>query len=460
MMPLSLWKRLTPTKNRIPFSVEKNCARPSLDKQRLGELIDLISTLGLGDAENRSKDIIRRVYEYFLSEFASAEGRQGGQFYTPRCVVRTLVAMISPFKVRVYDPCCGSGGMFVQSEKFVEAHGGRIGDISIYGQESNPTTWKLAKMNLAIRGIDHDLGTEHADSFKRDLHPNLKADYILANPPFNMKDWGGENLKDDVRWKNGIPPTGNANYAWIQHFIHHLSPSGIVGFYASANLTGIARHGYVLTPGRYVGAEKSEIVNITACPGTDRCRFAMIDSISLARTLDEKFFGKEMPVKFRIAISSCSNSCVSERLNEIGITGVVRPYRVPGTCTGCGTCVKYCRENAIAIKNGQIRMNNDLCVHCGMCIQSCPFHIIKADPAAYHITIGGKRGRHPRVGYHVVTVKTPETVIKVVEKVVKWVYRKAWSDSLLPDQLGILDFESFKKELIADLDEDEIITGY
>ena len=212
--------------------------------------------------------------------------------------------------------------------------------------------------------------------------------------------------------------------------------------------------------GTPIGAEKSEIVNITACPGSDRCRFAMIDSISLARTLDEKFFGKEMPVKFRIAISSCPNSCVSERLNEIGITGVVRPYRVPGTCTGCGTCVKYCRENAIAIKNGQIRMNNDLCVHCGMCIQSCPFHIIKADPAAYHITIGGKRGRHPRVGYHVVTVKTPETVIKVVEKVVKWVYRKAWSDSLLPDQLGILDFESFKKELIADLDEDEIITGY
>lgn len=212
--------------------------------------------------------------------------------------------------------------------------------------------------------------------------------------------------------------------------------------------------------GTPIGAEKSEIVNITACPGSDRCRFAMIDSISLARTLDEKFFGKEMPVKFRIAISSCPNSCVSERLNEIGITGVVRPYRVPGTCTGCGTCVKYCRENAIAIKNGQIRMNNDLCVHCGMCIQSCPFHIIKADPAAYHITIGGKRGRHPRVGYHVVTVKTPETVIKVVEKVVKWVYRKAWSDSLLPDQLGILDFESFKKELIADLDEDEIISGY
>jgi len=213
-------------KNILP----KEYARPGLDKEKLGELIDLIGTLNLSDSENRSKDIIGRVYEYFLSEFASAEGKNGGQFYTPRCVVQTLVAMISPFKGRVYDPCCGSGGMFVQSEKFVEAHGGRIGDISIYGQESNPTTWKLAKMNLAIRGIDHDLGAEHADSFRRDLHSNLKADYILANPPFNMKDWGGENLKDDVRWRYGIPPTGNANYAWIQHFIHHLSPSGIAGF--------------------------------------------------------------------------------------------------------------------------------------------------------------------------------------------------------------------------------------
>lgn len=229
----------------------------------------------------------------------------------------------------------------------------------------------------------------------------------------------------------------------------HVSPDSLDSLAADLEANG--------TP---IGAEKSEIVNITACPGTERCRFAMIDSISLARTLDEKFFGKEMPVKFRVAVSSCPNSCVSERLNEIGITGVVRPYRVPGTCTGCGTCVQYCREGAIAIKNGMIKLNDDLCVHCGMCIQSCPFHIIKADPAAYHITIGGKRGRHPRVGYHVVTVKTPETVVNVVEKVVKWVYRKAWSDSLLPDQLGILDFESFKKELISGLDEDEIVTGY
>jgi len=208
----------------------KDYARPALDKTRLGELIDLIGTIGLGDKENRSKDILGRVYEYFLSQFASAEGKKGGQFYTPRCVVKVLVEMIEPYKGRVFDPCCGSGGMFVQSEKFVEAHGGKIGDISIYGQESNPTTWKLASMNLAIRGIEGNLGPEHADSFHRDLHPDLKADFILANPPFNMKDWGGNRLKEDIRWKYGIPPAGNANFAWVQHFIHHLSPTGITGF--------------------------------------------------------------------------------------------------------------------------------------------------------------------------------------------------------------------------------------
>jgi len=208
----------------------KDYARPALDKTRLGELIDLIGTISLGDKENRSKDILGRVYEYFLSQFATAEGKKGGQFYTPRCVVKVLVEMIEPYKGRVFDPCCGSGGMFVQSEKFVEAHGGKIGDISIYGQESNPTTWKLASMNLAIRGIEGNLGPEHADSFHRDLHPDLKADFILANPPFNMKDWGGERLKEDIRWKYGISPAGNANFAWVQHFIHHISPTGIAGF--------------------------------------------------------------------------------------------------------------------------------------------------------------------------------------------------------------------------------------
>jgi type I restriction enzyme M protein len=208
----------------------KDYARPSLDKQRLGELIDLVGTIGLGDAESRSKDILGRVYEYFLSQFASAEGKKGGQFYTPRCVVRILTEMLAPYKGRVYDPCCGSGGMFVQSEKFVEAHGGRLGDISVFGQESNSTTWRLAAMNLAIRGIETNLGPEHADSFHRDLHKDLKADYILANPPFNSSDWGGDRLRDDARWKYGVPPAGNANFAWVQHFIHHLAPTGLAGF--------------------------------------------------------------------------------------------------------------------------------------------------------------------------------------------------------------------------------------
>jgi type I restriction enzyme M protein len=208
----------------------KDYARPGLDKTRLGELIDLVGSIGLGDKQSRSKDLLGRVYEYFLSMFASAEGKRGGQFYTPGCIVRLLVEMLAPYKGRVYDPACGSGGMFVSSEKFVEAHGGRLGDISIFGQESNPTTWKLAKMNLAIRGIEANLGSENADSFRRDLHPDLKADYVIANPPFNDSDWGGESLKDDIRWKYGAPPAGNANFAWVQHFVHHLSPSGVAGF--------------------------------------------------------------------------------------------------------------------------------------------------------------------------------------------------------------------------------------
>ncbi|MGK7958144.1 MAG: type I restriction-modification system subunit M [Crocosphaera sp.] len=208
----------------------KDYGKPSLDKRLLGELIDLISKIGLGDKESRSQDILGRVYEYFLGQFASAEGKKGGQFYTPRCVVELLVKMIEPYKGRVYDPCCGSGGMFVQSEKFVEAHGGKISDISIYGQESNPTTWKLCKMNLAIRGIDGNLGQKSADSFRNDLHKDLKADYILANPPFNVSDWGGQHLREDSRWIYGTPPVGNANYAWIQHIISHLTPSGIAGF--------------------------------------------------------------------------------------------------------------------------------------------------------------------------------------------------------------------------------------
>lgn len=206
----------------------KDFARPNLDKRRLGELIDLVGTIGLGDDESRKKDVLGRVYEYFLGQFADAEGKKGGQFYTPRSIVRLLVEMIEPYKGRVYDPCCGSGGMFVQSEKFVKEHQHRIDDIHIVGQESNSTTWKLSKMNLAIRGIEGNIAL--GDSFHHDQHKDLKADFILANPPFNMSDWGGEQLRDDVRWKYGIPSAGNANFAWVQHFIHHLAPTGIAGF--------------------------------------------------------------------------------------------------------------------------------------------------------------------------------------------------------------------------------------
>lgn len=207
----------------------KDYARPALDKSRLGEVIDLFS-FKVGDEESRSQDVLGRVYEYFLSKFASAEGKNGGEFYTPSSVVQMLVAMIEPYKGRVYDPCCGSGGMFVQSEKFVEEHHGKRGDIAVYGQESNPTTWRLCKMNLAIRAIDSKLGESHADTFHNDLHKSLKADYILANPPFNISDWGGERLMEDVRWAFGVPPAGNANYAWIQHMVNKLAPNGVAGF--------------------------------------------------------------------------------------------------------------------------------------------------------------------------------------------------------------------------------------
>ena len=202
----------------------KDYARPALDKQRLGQLIDLISNIRVGDAESRSKDVLGRIYEYFLSQFASAEGKKGGEFYTPRSVVKLLVEMIEPYNGRVYDPCCGSSGMFVQSIEFIHAHksgngnGGKLkSDISIYGQESNYTTWRLAKMNLALRGIDGQIA--HGDTFHNDRHPDLKADFILANPPFNISDWGGERLREDKRWQFGKPPVGNANFAWVQHII-------------------------------------------------------------------------------------------------------------------------------------------------------------------------------------------------------------------------------------------------
>lgn len=210
--------------------LSKNYSSPDLDKTRLGEVVDLISDITLVNKHEKHSDVLGRVYEYFLNQFASSEGKKGGEFYTPQSIVRTLVEMIEPYKGRIYDPCCGSGGMFVQSDKFVQEHQGKIGDLSVYGEESNPTTWKLAKMNLAIRGIDNNLGPHQGDTFANDLHKGERFDYILANPPFNVKRWGGEKLQEDARWKYGVPPEGNANYAWIEHIISKFAPDGKAGF--------------------------------------------------------------------------------------------------------------------------------------------------------------------------------------------------------------------------------------
>ena len=213
---------------RLKGILPKNFARPELDKRRLGDVVDLFTNIQMKE-HGDSKDILGRTYEYCLSKFAEAEGKLAGEFYTPACIVQTLVEVLKPYHGRVYDPACGSGGMFVQSAKFIERHQGNIKDISVYGQDSNPTTWKMAQMNLAIRGIEADLGKFNADTFFDDQHPTLKADFIMANPPFNLSDWGADKLQDDVRWKFGIPPSGNANFAWLQHMIHHLSPKGKIG---------------------------------------------------------------------------------------------------------------------------------------------------------------------------------------------------------------------------------------
>lgn len=213
----------------------KNYSRRELNKTRLGELVTLFTNIDVGTSAAQERDVLGRVYEYFLGKFASAEGKLGGEFYTPSCVVRTLVDMIEPFEGQIFDPACGSGGMFSQSARFVKEHQGNIRDVSIFGQESNPTTWKLAKMNLALRGLEANLGKHNADSFHDDQHKTLKANYILANPPFNVSDWGGERLQDDVRWAYGIPPVGNANYAWLQHMLHHLNPVGGVAGTVLAN---------------------------------------------------------------------------------------------------------------------------------------------------------------------------------------------------------------------------------
>lgn len=213
---------------RLKDILPKNFARPELDKRRLGDVVDLFTNIKMVD-QSQSKDILGRTYEYCLSKFAEQEGKLAGEFYTPACVVRTLVEILQPYHGRVYDPCCGSGGMFVQSAKFLQSHGGNLKTISVFGQDSNPTTWKLAQMNLAIRGIEADLGKFSADTFFHDCHPQLKADFILANPPFNLSGWGQEKLLEDVRWQYGTPPAGNANFAWLQHMIWHLAPNGRLG---------------------------------------------------------------------------------------------------------------------------------------------------------------------------------------------------------------------------------------
>lgn len=214
--------------SRLKGILPKNFARPELDKRRLGEVVDIFTNISMVDYKDK-KDVLGRTYEYCLAMFAEQEGRRAGEFYTPSSIVRTLVEILEPYNGRVYDPCCGAGGMFVQSAKFVESHHGSIRDLSVFGQEANPTTWKLAQMNLAIRGIEADLGETYADTFFNDQHPTLRADYVLANPPFNMSDWGGDQLAEDKRWVYGAPPQGNANFAWLQHMIYHLSPRGKIG---------------------------------------------------------------------------------------------------------------------------------------------------------------------------------------------------------------------------------------
>jgi type I restriction enzyme M protein len=254
--------------------LDKRYARAQLPDGKYGELVDLVSTIGFGDNPSAARDILGQVYEYFLGMFANAEGKRGGQFYTPASIVKTLVAVLSPHSGKVYDPCCGSGGMFVQSEKFIEAHGGKLGDVSIYGQEANPTTWRLAAMNLAIRGIDFNLGREPGDTFTRNQHADLRADFILANPPFNISDWWHGSLTGDPRWVYGDPPQGNANYAWLQHMLHHLKPTG--------------RAGIVLANGSMSSSQNSE--------GTIRAAMVEADVVEVMVALPgQLFFNTQIP---------------------------------------------------------------------------------------------------------------------------------------------------------------------
>jgi type I restriction enzyme M protein len=279
----------------------KDYARPALNAVMLGELIDLISNIALGQQRIEARDVLGRVYEYFLGQFAGSEGKRGGEFYTPRSVVRVMVEMIEPYKGRVYDPCCGSGGMFVQSEKFVELHGGRIGDIAIYGQESNYTTWRLCKMNLAVRGIDADIKWNSEGSFHKDELRDLRADFILANPPFNISDWGGDRLREDVRWKYGIPPVGNANFAWVQHIVHHLSPSGVAGV--------VLANGSMSSTQNSEGAIRQALIEgVNGAPGVVDCMVALPGQL---------FYSTQIPVCLWFLARDRSNGLVkSEKLRD------------------------------------------------------------------------------------------------------------------------------------------------
>lgn len=279
----------------------KDYARPALNAVMLGELIDLISNIALGQQKIEARDVLGRVYEYFLGQFAGSEGKRGGEFYTPRSVVRVMVEMIEPYKGRVYDPCCGSGGMFVQSEKFVELHGGRIGDIAVYGQESNYTTWRLCKMNLAVRGIDADIKWNSEGSFHKDELRDLKADFILANPPFNISDWGGDRLREDVRWKYGTPPAGNANFAWVQHIAHHLAPSGVAGV--------VLANGSMSSTQNSEGAIRQALIEgVNGAPGVVDCMVALPGQL---------FYSTQIPVCLWFLARDRSNGLVkSEKLRD------------------------------------------------------------------------------------------------------------------------------------------------
>ncbi len=279
----------------------KDYARPALNAVMLGELIDLISGIALGAERGEARDVLGRVYEYFLGQFAGSEGKRGGEFYTPRSVVRTMVEMIEPFKGRVYDPCCGSGGMFVQSERFVEEHGGRMGDIAIYGQESNYTTWRLCKMNLAVRGIDADIKWNSDGSFHKDELRDLKADFVLANPPFNISDWGGDRLREDVRWKYGTPPAGNANFAWVQHIVHHLKPGGVASVVLANGSMSSTQNGED-------AIRRALIEGVGGAPGVVDCMVALPGQL---------FYSTQIPVCLWFLARDRSNGLVkSDKLRD------------------------------------------------------------------------------------------------------------------------------------------------